>query len=100
MAKQWSSAKHRNIVTNANDNAGKLLKQGINTDSIDNFLARVDTYTLSISGMAFQDAWTLELDRLRDCLIHVVSPQGRLIPFCAYNLTAKNGISIYRKVRG
>jgi uncharacterized radical SAM superfamily Fe-S cluster-containing enzyme len=46
--------------------------------------------------MAFQDAWTLDLERLRDCCIHVLSPDGRLIPFCAYNLTARDGRSSYR----
>ena len=39
--------------------------------------------------MAFQDAWTLDLDRLRQCHIHVVAPDRRVIPFCAYNLTER-----------
>jgi uncharacterized radical SAM superfamily Fe-S cluster-containing enzyme len=46
--------------------------------------------------MAFQDAWTLDLDRLRECYIHTASPDGRLVPFCAYNLTDKYGRSLYR----
>jgi uncharacterized radical SAM superfamily Fe-S cluster-containing enzyme len=46
--------------------------------------------------MAFQDVWTLDLDRLRDCYIHVMSPDGRLIPFCAYNLTDRHGRALYR----
>lgn len=98
VAKQWSASSCCTDGQSAStsemrreDNA-----QGINTDSIDDFLQRVNTYTLSISGMAFQDAWNLEIDRLRDCLIHVVSPAGKLIPFCAYNLTARDGTSLYR----
>jgi 7,8-dihydro-6-hydroxymethylpterin dimethyltransferase len=62
----------------------------------DVLLQRAKTHTFFISGMAFQDAWTLDLERLRDCCIHTVSPDGRLIPFCAYNLTDRNGRALYR----
>ena len=62
----------------------------------DVLLQRAKTHTFFISGMAFQDAWTLDLERLRDCCIHTVSPDGRLIPFCAYNLTSRNGRALYR----
>ncbi len=63
----------------------------------DVFLARTKTHTFCISGMAFQDAWNLDLDRLRECCIHTVSPDGRIIPFCAYNLTDRSGRSLYRE---
>lgn len=69
----------------------------INTESLDIFLNQARYYTLAISGMAFQDAWTLDLERLRDCKVHVFSPDNKLIPFCAYNLTDMNGESLYRK---
>jgi uncharacterized radical SAM superfamily Fe-S cluster-containing enzyme len=62
----------------------------------DVFLARKRTHTFCISGMAFQDAWTLDLERLRACYIHTASPDGRLVPFCSYNLTDKLGRSLYR----
>ncbi|HEX7555588.1 MAG TPA: radical SAM protein [Leptolinea sp.] len=63
----------------------------------DSFLARAKTHLFAISGMAFQDVWTLDLDRLHDCYIMVVSPDNRLIPFCAYNLTSQTGDALYRK---
>ena len=63
----------------------------------DVFLERARTHTFCVSGMAFQDAWTLDLERLRDCYIHSVSPDSLLIPFCAYNLTAQDGRALYRK---
>ena len=66
-------------------------------DDLDIFLRRARTHRFSISGMAFQDAWNLDLERLQGCCIHVMSPEGDLIPFCAYNLTASNGRSLYRK---
>ncbi|MCU0493923.1 MAG: radical SAM protein [Chloroflexaceae bacterium] len=62
----------------------------------DVFLQRAKTHTFCVSGMAFQDAWTLDLERLRLCYIHEVSPDGMIVPFCAYNLTAQDGRSLYR----
>ncbi len=64
----------------------------------DVFLERKRTHSFFISGMAFQDAWNLDLERLRDCCIHVASPDGRLVPFCAYNLTNREGRALYRGV--
>lgn len=65
-------------------------------DDLDRFLARARTHTFTISAMAFQDAWTLNLERLQGCCIHVARPDGRLVPFCAFNLTARDGRSLYR----
>lgn len=65
-------------------------------DALDAFIARAATHTLAVSAMAFQDAWTLDLERLKGCCIHTVSPDGRLIPFCAYNLTSMDGETLYR----
>ncbi|MBN1261689.1 MAG: radical SAM protein [Anaerolineae bacterium] len=62
----------------------------------DTLLERAKSHVFCISGMAFQDAWTLDLERLRDCCIHTVAPDGRIVPFCAYNLTARNGRTLYR----
>lgn len=50
----------------------------------------------SVSAMAFQDAWTLDLDRVKGCCIHVITKDARLIPFCLYNLTAADGRTLYR----
>lgn len=61
------------------------------------FLSRLKTHMFSISCMVFQDAWNLDLERVQDCCIHVFSPDGRLIPFCMYNLTDVKGQSLYRK---
>ena len=65
-------------------------------DDLDRFLARARTHTFSISAMAFQDMWNLDLERLRGCCVHVISPEGMLIPFCAYNLTSSTGKPLYR----
>jgi uncharacterized radical SAM superfamily Fe-S cluster-containing enzyme len=62
----------------------------------DSFVEQTRRNSFTLSGMAFQDAGNLDLERLRSCCIHVVAPDGRLIPFCAYNLTASDGTSLYR----
>lgn len=63
----------------------------------DVILERARTHRLSISGMAFQDAWNLDLERLKDCCIHIVERDGRVIPFCAYNVTSLAGRALYRR---
>lgn len=67
--------------------------------NLDVFLERVKIHGFTISAMAFQDAWNLDLERLRDCCIHIIAPDGRLVPFCAYNLTNADGIALYRQNR-
>lgn len=64
--------------------------------SLDGMLYRLRRSRFSISAMAFQDCRTLDLERLEDCYIHIVSPEGRLVPFCAYNLTSEDGTPLYR----
>ena len=58
---------------------------------LDDFLDRARSHTFTVSAMAFQDAWTMDLERLRDCCIHVLDPRRGLVPFCAYNVTAVDG---------
>jgi 7,8-dihydro-6-hydroxymethylpterin dimethyltransferase len=62
----------------------------------DDFIQRARTHTFCVSAMAFQDVWTVDLERLRQCYLRVIDARGSLIPFCAYNLTARNGKTLYR----
>lgn len=64
--------------------------------SFDEIIAELNSFSFSISGMAFQDIWNLDLERLKDCCIHVVSDSGNLIPFCIYNITNVYGRTLYR----
>ncbi|HHU53036.1 MAG TPA: radical SAM protein [Clostridiaceae bacterium] len=68
----------------------------IDVSFLDKFLMERQNTTLAISGMAFQDAYTMDLNRLRRCYIHIVSPEGKLIPFCSYNLSSDTGKTLYR----
>jgi uncharacterized radical SAM superfamily Fe-S cluster-containing enzyme len=67
---------------------------------LDVFLQEMDTRSFTVSAMAFQDADNLDLERLRGCCISVVSADGKLVPFCAYNLTSREGKSLYRHRNG
>ena len=67
------------------------------SDALDRVIAEAADASFSISGMAFQDAWTIDLARLRECFIHVAGPAGRVIPFCSYNLTSASGEALHRR---
>lgn len=91
VARRWSSGRPK--VKSADQ------KQSCcQTGSLDDFLERIEQYTLAVSCMTFMDAWNLDLDRLRECYIHMISQKEKmdLVPFCAYNMTAADGRTLYR----
>jgi len=90
VARQWSAPTRGTVAPAA-------LSRDDNVLDLDAFLERATSHGLSISCMAFQDVWNLDLERLRECCISVMSPEGQLIPFCAYNLTSSTGKSLYRR---
>jgi hypothetical protein len=55
-------------------------------EDMDYFLNRIKSHGCTVTAMAFQDAYTLDIERLRQCSLHVYE-QGRLIPFCARYIT-------------
>lgn len=65
-------------------------------DAFSSFLMkRREERLFTLSGMAFQDALSLDTERLRYCCLHIVRPDGRIIPFCAQNMTSSDGIPLY-----
>ncbi len=66
------------------------------TSSLDAFLQQTVENTFTVSGMVFQDAYNLDLDRLRRCYICEVDSVHGMVPFCAYNLTDSQGRALYR----
>lgn len=67
------------------------------TQSFDKILDKIKSRSFSISAMAFQDVWTVDIERLKQCCIHVMNEDGNLIPFCAYNMTDRNSNYLYRR---
>ena len=65
-------------------------------NAFERFIRLYERGSFSISAMAFQDGENLDLERLRFCCIHVAAPDGRFVPFCAWNLTARNGRALHR----
>ena len=92
VARQW-------VFPAGRQSPNPQFSSSFDTESLDAFLREGRRHTLTISGMAFQDAWNLDLQRLRKCFIHVVSPEragNKLVPLCAYNLTDVRGRALYR----
>ena len=95
VARQWSAPAR--LLQPGGGSAAFSAPQGEGQPmDLDTFLEQAADNSFTVSGMAFQDAWNMDLERLAGCCIHVVAPDGRLIPFCAYNLTASNGARLYR----
>jgi 7,8-dihydro-6-hydroxymethylpterin dimethyltransferase len=57
--------------------------------SLDGFFQRMRSHAFTLSAMAFQDAYTLDLERLCQCSLHVYA-DGAVRPFCAHYLTRAN----------
>ena len=90
-------ANHQGVYWSAADRSAQV--QLVADDGFaawDEFIERRRTHTFCLSAMSFQDAWTLDMERLRQCKVHIASPNGMLVPFCAYNLTNQLGEAIYR----
>ncbi|MEG0071718.1 MAG: radical SAM protein [Raoultibacter sp.] len=50
---------------------------------------------LSLIIMNYMDAASMDTQRLRECSMVVVTPDGRTIPFCSYHLTNTEGTRVY-----
>ncbi|MFQ8843103.1 MAG: hypothetical protein ACLR8P_21765 [Clostridium fessum] len=53
---------------------------------MEDFLKRAKSHGFTITSMVFQDAGNLDIERLRQCSLHVYK-DGKKIPFCAYYLS-------------
>ena len=87
-----TSAQSRDSV--ARHGAGEKNK-GQPRRQLDEFLVRYTTAPLHI-GMLFQDAYNLDLERLKRCYINEADSRYGLVPFCAYNLSSVTGETLYR----
>lgn len=85
--------RNRNFVSRRWKRNLELEREADETDGskdmmdFDTFLARVASSGFTVTGMAFQDAYTLDIERLRRCSLHVYD-EGRIVPFCAKYLTS------------
>src|SRR2546425_11233753 len=48
-------------------------------------VAEISWSTMYVGGMHFQDNYNYDIERVKRCVIHYATPDGKVIPFCAYN---------------
>lgn len=82
--------RNRNFVARRWNRSGESESSCCDNDDLrdmSTFLSRIKSHGFTITAMAFQDAYNLDIERLRSCSLHVAE-EDRLIPFCAKYLTA------------
>lgn len=62
----------------------KMISSVMGSNSKDN-LAAFSWKMMLISGMHFQDSYNYDIERVRRCGVHYITPDCQVIPFCAYN---------------
>lgn len=67
---------------------GAMPEEQLDMSSMDAFISRGRTHAFTITAMAFQDRYNLDLERLRYCSLHVWK-DGKAIPFCARYIAAE-----------
>jgi uncharacterized radical SAM superfamily Fe-S cluster-containing enzyme len=73
---------------------------GINKDSVPCRPASMDLLEgqyFSIGCHGLQDIWNFDLNRVKKCCVHELTIEGKLVPFCLYNVTSQKGKTLYRQ---
>lgn len=89
-------AKKANSFTNAHWRIASKESGSNDINAMSKFKERLRDYTLSISGMGFQDVWNVDIGRLRGCCVHVITGSGQAVPLCAFHLTSVTGERLYK----
>ena len=50
---------------------------------------------LTIGGMAFQDAWNIDILRIMSCSVQIIGWDNKMIPLCSKYLTSCSGEKIH-----
>ena len=62
----------------------KMLSEVMGDESKES-LSKFSWKMIFVGGMHFQDLYNYDIERVKRCAIHYAVPDGRIIPFCAYN---------------
>lgn len=54
--------------------------------------SRFHRNTLFLGTMHFQDLYNIDLERVKKCGVHYATPDGRIIPFCTYNIFHRDSV--------
>lgn len=72
-------------------NVVRMILNVLKTGDMEN-IARFHRNTLFIGIMHFQDLYNIDLERVKKCGVHYATPDGRLIPFCTYNIFHRDSV--------
>ena len=64
--------------------------------TLEGFANRAKAYSFTLTSMAFQDAWNIDLARLQQCSLHVFK-NGKLIPLCSNYMTSTEGRNLHNE---
>lgn len=85
VGKRWERG--TDLVRVSEESAGcSEVEEELDMTDMETFLRRARSHGFTITSMAFQDAGTLDIERLRQCSLHVYQ-DGKKIPFCARYLS-------------
>ncbi len=60
-------------------------------------LAEISWNSMYVGAMHFQDAHNYDIERVERCAVHYITPDLRVIPFCAYNGGPEYRVEIEKK---
>ncbi len=81
-------------------NATSEILCGINEDKVSCCPASMDSLKgqyFSIGCHGLQDIWNIDLNRVKRCCVHELTIEGKLVPFCLFNITSQKGETLYRQ---
>jgi len=59
--------------------------RGVLTEETKTELAKFSWRMMYVGAMHFMDSYNYDIERVKRCMIHYTTPDGKIIPFCAYN---------------
>ncbi len=68
---------------------------GHSADEFSTILSRSDFFSIGFHGM--MDAYSLDIERVRRCGVHEITSEGKLIPFCLYNMKYRGNLAEHPK---
>ena len=86
IGRRWSRSQEPEAASGNTYAAAQPVADGNEPLDLDEFLRQAKTRCFTVTAMAFQDAYNLDLERLRRCSLHVYE-DGKFTPFCARYLT-------------
>jgi len=72
-------------------NVVQMILDVLNKGDMEN-TSRFHRNTLFLGTMHFQDLYNMDLERIKKCGVHYATPDGRIIPFCTYNIFHRDSV--------